>query len=65
MLGWQVLYHLSNAPSPFCFSLFSDSVLRFFQDWPQTANPPISAFQVAKIIGICHHAWLFTVFFKV
>jgi hypothetical protein len=48
-LARQVLYHLSQAPSPFCFSYFSDRVSLFAEAWPWT-----SAY-LAGITGVHHH----------
>jgi hypothetical protein len=51
----QVLYHLSNSSSPFCFSYFGARVSRTIcLGWPGTVILLISTSQVARITGVSH-----------
>jgi hypothetical protein len=53
MFAKHVLYHLSHTSSLFCSGYFEDGVSwTICQGWPQATNLPISASQVAGIIGI-------------
>jgi hypothetical protein len=55
-LARQTFYHLSHTPNPFCFSLFSDSVLHFCLGQPWiVGDPPNSASWVAGTTGMSHH----------
>jgi hypothetical protein len=45
---------LSKTSSPFCSGYFGDRGLRNYLGWPQAVILLIPAFQVARIIGICH-----------
>jgi hypothetical protein len=79
-LARRILYHLSNASSPFCFSYSSNRVscsaciagitsahhhsLNFCQSWPQTVILLISISQVAGILSTNHHTWPITTIFN-
>jgi hypothetical protein len=59
VLAKQVLYCLNHTSCPFCSSYFGSGVSRtIFEDWLQTAVLPISASQVAGIIGVSTRAYL-------
>jgi hypothetical protein len=55
MLAKQALYHLSHTSSSFCSGYFEDSISQIIcLGWPRTVILMISAFQVARIIGVSH-----------
>jgi hypothetical protein len=49
-LDKQTLYHLSRAPSPFCFTHFPNKVLHFCPCWPDN-DPPTYASRIVGIAG--------------
>jgi hypothetical protein len=52
-------------PVHFCSGYFGDGGLKnYLLDWPKTAIFPISASQVARIIGMSHWCWSFTSSYK-
>jgi hypothetical protein len=58
-LAMKVFYHLSHAPSPFCFSYFSKKVLCFLP--PRIGVKLSSSYLyslVAGVTGESHHTWL-------
>jgi hypothetical protein len=54
-VDWDLLYDLSHAASPFCFSYFSDDV--YFWGLSLDCDHSIYAFQVAVIMVMSHHAY--------
>jgi hypothetical protein len=48
----QVLYHLSQGPSPFPFSYFSDRVKCFFPEPALDCDSSVSSFCIASITGV-------------
>jgi hypothetical protein len=51
--AWKMLYCLSHASSPFCCGYFGDGVSwTICLCWPWTTILPISAFQVARLLGL-------------
>jgi hypothetical protein len=55
---WQVLFHLSHAPSSFCFNYFSDRVPHFFPGLALDWDPPTSASHLVGITDAKYHSWL-------
>jgi hypothetical protein len=61
MLVKQALYHLNHTSSAFCSSYFGDRISRIiYLGWPRTSILPISASQVARIIGYNFRSTLLT-----
>jgi hypothetical protein len=55
-LARQVLYHLSYAPSLFCFWLLFDSGSHMYAQVHLDSNPPITyASHIAEVTGACCH----------
>jgi hypothetical protein len=54
----EAFHQLSHAPSPLLFVLLGKGLNNSALGWPQTCDPPASAFQVAVITGVHHHTKL-------
>jgi hypothetical protein len=52
------LNSVSHAPSPFCFSYFSDKLLHFCMGVASDSHPTTSASQIAEITGMNLHTQL-------
>jgi hypothetical protein len=58
LLFRQVLYHLTHAPSPFCFGYFEIGSC-FYGQASQDHDLSIYASHVVWISGSCHHTQIF------
>jgi hypothetical protein len=54
----QILYHLSHAPSPFCFSYFSDRGLLLLPGAVLDCDPSTYTSWVAGMTGVHQYTWL-------
>jgi hypothetical protein len=57
----QASYHLNHAPSPFCFSYFSNSIFALYAWASLDHSPPIYTPKRAGMMGACHYTHLLMV----